>query len=86
MNTSEEIGLPYPAASRGSDNISVVYFPASTSKLQLHAQYIAACEERSVRRIKISSFKSIFRTFGLPNRERKFVALASDLVITLSAL
>ncbi|KAH3819622.1 hypothetical protein DPMN_121361 [Dreissena polymorpha] len=86
MNTSEEIGLPYPAAPRESDNIPIVYLPASTTKLQLHAQCIAACEERSVRRLKISFFKSIFRTFELPNREKTFVARASDFASTLSAL
>ncbi|KAH3804971.1 hypothetical protein DPMN_133263 [Dreissena polymorpha] len=84
MNTSEEIGLPYPAAPRKSDNIPIVFLQ-STTKLQFHAQYIAACEEQSVRRLKISSFKSIFRTFELPNQERTFVARASDFASTLSA-
>ncbi|KAH3828356.1 hypothetical protein DPMN_130314 [Dreissena polymorpha] len=86
MNTSEEIGLPYPAAPKGSNNIPIIYLPASTTKLQLIAQYIAACEERSVRRLKISSFESIFRKFELPNRERTFVARASEFENTLSAL
>ncbi|KAH3857128.1 hypothetical protein DPMN_099728 [Dreissena polymorpha] len=86
MNPSEEVGLPYPAAPRGSDNIPIVYLPASTTKLQFLARYIAACEERSVRRLKISSFKSIFRTLELPNRDRTFVARASDFASTLSAL
>ncbi|KAH3712561.1 hypothetical protein DPMN_072311 [Dreissena polymorpha] len=60
MNTSEEIGLPYPAAPRGKDNIPIVFLPSSTSKLHLHAQYSAACEERNARCVKISAFKSIW--------------------------
>ncbi|KAH3898417.1 hypothetical protein DPMN_022647 [Dreissena polymorpha] len=59
MNTSEEIGLPYPAAPRGKDNIPIVFLPSSTTKLHLHAHYSSACEERNVRCVKISAFKSI---------------------------
>ncbi|KAH3807034.1 hypothetical protein DPMN_135366 [Dreissena polymorpha] len=33
MNTSEEIGLPYPTAPRGKDNIPIVFLPSSTPKL-----------------------------------------------------
>ncbi len=60
MNTSEEIGLPYPAAPRGKDNIPIVFLPSSTTKLHLHAQYSAACEEQNVRCVKISAFKSMW--------------------------
>ncbi|KAH3791707.1 hypothetical protein DPMN_145196 [Dreissena polymorpha] len=60
MKTSEEIGLPYPAAPRGNYNIPIVFLPSSTTKLHLNAQNNAACEERNVRCEKISAFRTIW--------------------------
>ncbi|KAH3694377.1 hypothetical protein DPMN_081817 [Dreissena polymorpha] len=60
MYTSDEIGLPYPAAPSGKDNISIVFLPSIARKLHLHAQYSAVPEERNARCVQFLALKSIW--------------------------
>ncbi|XP_078314026.1 uncharacterized protein LOC111104843 isoform X3 [Crassostrea virginica] len=63
---SEDNGLPMPAAPRGRDTEPPTFLPCSTSKREIHYMYAEACQEVSIRAVKLSSFYSIWSAC-LPN-------------------
>ena len=63
---SEDNGLPMPAAPRGRDTEPPTFLPCSTSKRDIHDMYAEACQEVSIRAVKLSSFYSIWSAC-LPN-------------------
>ena len=61
-NKGDEMGLPMPAAPRGSDGEPPIYLPASISKAALHAEYVSCCADEETRAVKFSTFTSIWRS------------------------
>ncbi|XP_052250406.1 uncharacterized protein LOC127857785 [Dreissena polymorpha] len=62
QNTSNERGIPQPAAPRGIDNFPLVYLSAETTKLALHEEYSTTCTNQQVRALRLTAFKDVWRT------------------------
>ncbi|XP_060601134.1 uncharacterized protein LOC132754508 isoform X3 [Ruditapes philippinarum] len=61
--TAEDIGIPQPAAPRGSDNMPPVYLPSATTKLDIHKKYETSCleSEPTKRAVHYKTFCNIWK-------------------------
>ena len=54
-------GMPMPAAPRGHDEAPPVYLPSHLTKKDIHEEYCRACDEASIRKLGLSSFKGVWK-------------------------
>ncbi|KAH3786635.1 hypothetical protein DPMN_164742 [Dreissena polymorpha] len=59
LNMSESIGVFYPAAPRGNDNVPVVFLPSHFTKLGIYKEHEKLSISTHPRCIKLSAFKII---------------------------
>ncbi|KAJ8319920.1 hypothetical protein KUTeg_001507 [Tegillarca granosa] len=61
-NYAHELGIPQPAAPRGSDSVPSIYLPCDTTKILVHSKYLSSCEELEtlIRSVTYSTFNEIW--------------------------